>query len=129
MHGGHGLGQPPHGREEAREGKVGGRVGEDVGGDADGDGALRRGVEVDVVGADRVVGDHAEVGARVHELRVDAVAEEREQARLVGGVVTQVVRGRRELLAPEVDVVLGPQPLERSAGQVAGDEDAGHRSS
>ena len=55
---------PPREREDEREREVGRRVGQHVGRVADRDAAGRRGLEVDVVGPDREVGDRPQVRAR-----------------------------------------------------------------
>jgi hypothetical protein len=70
------LREPPREREQEREGEVGRGVGQDVGRVADRDAAARGGVEVDVVGADRVVGDRAQLGCRGEQLLVDRVGEQ-----------------------------------------------------
>ena len=86
----------------------------------------RRGVEVDVVGADRVVGDRAQLGRGVEQRLVDGVREQTQQALDVGDVLAQLVGRRREPVRPHVDVVRVDQPVERGAGDAAGDEAAGH---
>ena len=66
-------------REHQRPGEVGRRVGEHVGRVADLDAARRRRVDVDVVEADRVVGDRAQLRRGVEQLGVDPVDEQRQQ--------------------------------------------------
>ena len=57
------LGEPARRRHQQREGEVGGGVGQRVGRVADRDAARGGGVDVDVVVADRVVGDRPQVRA------------------------------------------------------------------
>jgi hypothetical protein len=86
---------PPRGREQEREGEVGRRLGQHVGRDADGDAATRSGVQVDVVAADRVVGDCPQVRRGVQQGLVDAVGQQAQQALGGGGALTQLRRVRR----------------------------------
>ena len=65
------LREPPGGRQHQRDGEVGGRVGEHVRGVADRDPSGRRRVDVDVVGADREVGDRPQAGGGRDQLGVD----------------------------------------------------------
>ena len=112
------LRQPARGAEQQREGQVGGGVGEHVGGVADRDPARRAAVEVDVVVADRVVGDRPQLRRAVHQLGVDAVGQHRQQPLGLGGAPPQLVVAGRHPLGPDVDLV-GLAPAGRARGRAA----------
>ena len=86
----------------------------------------RRGREVDVVGADRVVGDHAQLGRGVEQLaRRPGRSASRAGPRPATCARSSLGR-RGQLVGPDVDLVRRGEPVERGAGKPAGDEDAGH---
>ncbi len=108
------------GGEQQRERQVGGRVGEHVRRVADSDPPRGGGVDVDVVVADRVVGDRDELRARVDEGGVDPVGEQAQDPGGLLGVLAQLRRRWRQTLRPHLDVVLGAQAVEsraRAAGE------------
>ena len=80
------------------------------------------GLDVDVVHADGVVRDRPQARGGVDQLGVDAVGEQREQALGLAHAREQLVARRRQRLGPDLDLVLGGEPIERAAGQRAGDE-------
>ena len=80
-------------------------------------------LEVDVVHADGVVRDRPQPRRRLDQLGVDRVGEQRQQPLELGRAREQLVPARRQLLGPHLDLVLGGEPVERAAGQPAGDED------
>jgi hypothetical protein len=90
------------------------------------DAAPRRFVEVDVVRADREVGDGLDRRRGVEQLRVDALGDDRQQRVGLGGALEQDVARRRSVVVPEVDLVLRPEPLERWKGERARDENLSH---
>ena len=118
----------PRGGKQQREREVGGGFGEDARGDADGDAALLRCLEVDVVAADRVVGDHPELRRGVEDLGVDPVGQQTQQPLGVRDTVEQLRARRRELVRVHDDLVLRREPLEGGAGKLPGNEDARHGS-
>ena len=97
------LGQLARRGEQQREGEVGGGVGEHVRRVADRDAARRGGVEVDVVVADRVVGDRPQPRAALDQRRVDPVGEQRQQTlgvRRAGGSSSAAAAGARARRRP-----------------------------
>ncbi len=112
--------------EDQREREVGGGLGQHVGRDPDPDAAPHAELEVDVVGADGVVGDDAQPRRRVEQRRVDAVGEQRQQPLGLRRALAQHGRWRRQVTVPDVDGVQRAEALQGGAWQGAGDEDAGH---
>src|SRR5439155_18169429 len=80
--------------------------------------------DVDVVEADRVVADHAELRTgRVEQLVVDTVGEEREDAVAARNGVEQLGAWRRKLVGPDRGVRRGPYRIQTVIRDLAADED------
>ena len=56
-----------------------------------------------------------------------AVGDEREQRVGLRGALAQRLGRRRQRVLPDVELVLGGEPVQRRERQLAGDEDARHR--
>ena len=121
---------PPGDRQDQREGEVGGGLGEHPGCVADGD-SLPGGVgDVDVVGADGEVGDRPQLRAGVDQFGVDRIGDHGEDPLgpvLTGDEVAELGPRWGQRAAPELDLMLGPEPLERREGKLSGHDAAGHR--
>ena len=91
----------------------------------DEDSPPRRFGHVDVVVAHRYVAHHSQAGRRFHELGVDAVGEQREEAVCGGRLAQQDVAGRRQLLGPDANAGGPSQSLDGVAGELTGDVDGG----
>ena len=80
---------------------------------------------VDVVVAHRHVADHAQAGRRLHELAVDTVGEQGEEAIGGGRLAQEDVAGRWQLLRPDAHAGGLSQPFDGVAGELTGDVDGG----
>src|SRR2546425_5920406 len=118
----HAFDHSPRRGHEEREGQVGGRLGQNARRVADRDAALGRGPDVDVVEADRVVRYDAQARTAVHQLRVDAVGQEREQPLGLPRLCEQPLARRRKLLLPKLHVGRLADHREAPVGDRAGDE-------
>ncbi len=110
---------------EQRPGEVGRGIGEDVGRVGDHDAAPRAGRHVDVVVADRDVGDHAQARPGREQRLVDDLADHADEALLAGQALEQL--GPRHGRVLGVRVHLGPAPCELDGRlrQLTGDQDRG----
>ena len=79
---------------------------------------LRR-LEVDVVRADGEVGDRLDARRGVEEVAVDLLGDGGQQRVGLLRALEQVLRGAAAWSLPDVDLVLGLQPIERREGQIA----------
>jgi hypothetical protein len=120
-----GLHHATRGRHEQGEGEVGGGVGEDARRIGDQDGSSGGLGHVDVVVAHRHAAHDPQAGRRVHELRIDAVGHQRDDAISDRRLAQEDVAGRRQLLGPDAHVGGLSQPLDSVAGQLTGDVDGG----
>ena len=101
-------------REHQRHREVGGGIGQHVGRVADRDPARGGRRDVDVVDADRVVGDHAQVGRGGEQLGVDAVGEQRQQTLgASAAAVEQFAAAAASRSAQTIDLVRRAQAVER----------------
>ena len=84
-------------------------------------------LEVDVVVADRVVGDRPQLRAAVEQLRVDPVDQQRQQALRVGRALSQLARGSAAVrLGHRSTSCAARRRSSAGPGQLAGDEAARH---
>ena len=123
-----GVGRPPRRRQQQEEREIGGRLVEDAGRVAHRDPELGRGGDVDVVVADRDVGDDPQPRrAGPEDGGVDAVGEDAHDRVDVGDRVDQLGRGQRLVARALHQLVAGgDERVEPAVGQRAGDEDSGH---
>jgi hypothetical protein len=119
------LDHPSRRRHHQRPGEVRGGVREHVGGVGDDDPVPGRGRHVDIVEADRDVGDYAQLGAGGQQLVVDEVGDQADQPFAVLEPGHQL--GLREGCVPLVQVDLRPLSggLQGLLGQGSGDQDRG----
>ena len=89
-----------------------------------GNAARARRVEVDVVGAHRVVRDRPQPRGGRDQLGVDGVGEQRQQPLELRRAPQQLLARRRQALGPNLHLVRRRQPVERVTGQAAGHEHA-----
>jgi hypothetical protein len=105
--------------------EVGGGVGQHVGGVGDHHAPLGAGRHVDVVEADRDVGDDAQVRARVQQRLIDRLADHADQPLLAAQAREQLRARHRRVRAVRVDLGAAPGHLDGGLGDQPGDEDGG----
>ena len=118
------VADPPGARHEQRPGQVRGRLGQDVRGVAHRDAAPGRRVQVDVVGADRVVGDRPHRGPRPRAVRRRPDRSAASGARRPRPP-SRAARPGAAARAQHLDLVGRAEARRRVAGQGARDEAAG----
>src|SRR5215217_697014 len=118
------LRQPARYAEHQREREIGRRVREHAGRVAHRDAAGAGRVQVHVVHAHGVVRDCAQVRRRLDQIGVHGIGEHGQEPLELRRPCEQLRARRRHALAPDLDVMLGREALERSAGKLAGYKDA-----
>lgn len=121
-----GFDDAPRRGEQERHAEIGGGVGEHAGGVGDEDAATATGIEIDVVHADGIVRDDAEIGSRLEERLVDAIAEERDEGVFSGNPREDALTSEPGRVLSDFDVMRGAEAIEGIAGELCGDEDASH---
>ena len=116
----------PRDPEDERPCELGGRFGEHVGRVRRGRAVAPDGGDVDVVVADRDVGDDLQLRARGHHLVVDAIGEDADDGVLAGHAAQQFVARNRPFAAIHVDVVLCFEGREDGRGDPSCEEDRTH---
>ena len=121
------LGHPPQEREDERDRQLRGRSREHPRRVRHGHTPPAAGLEVDVVHADRVVGDDAQLRARrVEQLVVDPVGEHQHQPVLAGDALQELLALERPHRVVQVDLERALELRPHAIGKAAGREDARH---
>jgi hypothetical protein len=114
-------------RKDQPDGDVSRRVGQDSRGVAHLDRAGFGGSNVDVVVADGKIGDPAQfLARRIHNLRIDRIAQDREDPRTALYTIQQDLARRRILAGPNIDRVMLSQAVDADRGYTACYEDFSH---
>ena len=124
-----GVVQKTRGREDQCEREVGGAVVEHAGRVAHDDSVLACRRDVDVVVADRDVGDDLQPGSRARRQHagVDAVGEHAHDAVDVTRVRTQLFRSERRVVGIGADELVRGERIQPAVGKPAGDQNPTHR--
>jgi hypothetical protein len=118
------LGDAARSGHQKGEGKVGGRIGQDARRVSDGNAAGRAGRHIDVVEADREVGDDFEAGTRpIQELIVNALGKQGQDAVATLDGPKELVSRRLHLLLPDTRVAGFENRPEAVIGDRPRDED------
>jgi hypothetical protein len=109
---------------EQRPGKIRGRLRQNARRIADRTPRRAHCRDIDVVEADRVIADDAELrSSRIEELIVDLVGQQGQRPIDPGDAPKQLVPWRRQVAVPKVDLAGRPNEIEPLVGQPSRDED------
>ena len=111
--------EPPRDREDQAPGEIGARVGQHVGRVGDGDAARAAGRHVDVVVADRDVGDDLQLRARGIEHRgIDRVGQQADDRVLAGDALQQLLARDRLVADVQIDIATLFEPADDFDGSL-----------